>query len=87
MKKRLAILLLTASCATATQAEIRWSVSGLVDRDGRPWNGEVSLYSIEYGRTSGERLRQTVLATNGQAGGSASCGELPPLPGTAMLRG
>lgn len=71
MTKRLAILFLVALGVADAQAEIRWSASGIVGRDGRPWNGEVSLYSVTTGMTSGERLRQTVVATNGQAVGSA----------------
>lgn len=88
MKKQLAILLLTASCATAAPGQLRWSASGIVGRDGRPWNGEVSLYSVPSGETYGERLRQTVVATNGQAGGSANGGgyEVSMLPFTYFYR-
>lgn len=88
MKKRLAILLLTVSCATAAKAQLLWSASGIVGRDGRPWNGEVSLYSSSSGSSSGERLRQTALATNGQVSGRTSGGgfEVATTPCTFFYR-
>ena len=88
MKKRLAILLLIASFAPAARAQLLWAASGIVGRDGRPWNGEVSLYSITTGMTFGERLRQTAVATNGQAGGSASGGgfEVATMPFSYFYR-
>ena len=66
MKKRMSILVSAVMGVIATQAEIRWSGSGLVGRDGKPWNGTVNLYrAVDLVVDSGS-LATSVMAQNGQ---------------------
>ena len=74
MKKRMSILVSAVMGVIATQAEIRWSASGLVGRDGKPWNGEVQLYSRYSSILEEGKLRATARAFNGQVNNAKTDG-------------